>query len=208
MYSMSIKEGQDYNKLKKGIVILICDFEIKKLKKIPKYITKWNIREEEYHQKILTDVLEIYIIEMPKFEKYKQDVKNEELNLWMKFIKNPEVVEMNENEEIKDTIQAINEAKKVLEEISQDEKEQYLAELRLKHILDTKAIKEGAYEEGREEGLEKGIEEGKKEGIKEGIKEGKEEQTLIIAKRMKEEDLSIDMIMNITGLSKEKIEKL
>lgn len=196
MYNMSIKEGQDYNKLKKGIVILICDFEIKKFKKIPKYITKWNIREEEYHQKILTDVLEIYIIEMPKFEKYKQDVKNEELNLWMKFIKNPEVVEMNENEEIKDTIQAINEAKKVLEEISQDEKEQYLAELRLKHILDTKAIKEGAYEEGREE------------GIKDGIKEGREEQTLIIAKKMKKENLSIDMIMNITGLSKEKIEKL
>lgn len=133
---------------------------------------------------------------MPKFEKYKQDVKNEELNLWMKFIKNPEVVEMNENEEIKDTIQAINEAKKVLEEISQDEKEQYLAELRLKHILDTKAIKEGAYEEGREE------------GIKDGIKEGREEQTLIIAKKMKKENLSIDMIMNITGLSKEKIEKL
>ena len=99
---------------------------------------------------------------------------------------------MNENEEIKDTIQAINEAKKVLEEISQDEKEQYLAELRLKQILDTKAIKAGAYEEGREEGIEEGI----------------EEQTLVIAKKMKKEDLSIDMIMKITGLSKEKIEKL
>ena len=47
-YSRSIKKGQDYNKLEKTICILIIDYELKKLEKIPKYITKWNLREEDY----------------------------------------------------------------------------------------------------------------------------------------------------------------
>ena len=75
------------------------------------------MREEEYVEKILTDVMEIYIIELPKFETYKQKTNNNDLNLWMKFIKNPEVVEMS-NKEIK-------RAKEILEEISQDEREIY-----------------------------------------------------------------------------------
>ena len=62
-YAGSIKKGQDYNKLEKTICILIIDYELKKLEKIPKYITKWNLREEEYGKIILTDVLELYIIE-------------------------------------------------------------------------------------------------------------------------------------------------
>ena len=42
MYNMSIKEGEDYNTLEKGIVILISDYELESLKEIEKYITKWN----------------------------------------------------------------------------------------------------------------------------------------------------------------------
>ena len=61
MYAKSIKAGDDYEKLEKGIAILISDYELSGLKKIEKYITKWNIREEEYQKIILTDVMEIYI---------------------------------------------------------------------------------------------------------------------------------------------------
>ena len=50
MYNMSIKEGEDYSTLEKGIVILISDYELESLKEIEKYITKWNIREEEYQK--------------------------------------------------------------------------------------------------------------------------------------------------------------
>ena len=58
---MSIKSGNDYNQLEKGIVILISDYELESLKEIQKYMTKWNIREEEYQKIILTDILEFYI---------------------------------------------------------------------------------------------------------------------------------------------------
>ena len=99
MYNKSISSGEDYGKLEKSIAILITDYELKSLKEIKKYITKWNIREEEYQKIILTDVMEIYIIELPKFEKYKEKADNK-LNSWVRFIENPEVVNMEENKDI------------------------------------------------------------------------------------------------------------
>ena len=40
---------------------------------------------DTYSKIILTDVMEFYIIELPKFSKYKG--KKKELNNWIKFIK-------------------------------------------------------------------------------------------------------------------------
>lgn len=60
-------------------------------------------------------------------------------------------------------------AKKVLDEISQDEHERYLAEMREKYILDQNATEAAGYDKGLKEGHKKGIEEGIKEGHKKGI---------------------------------------
>ena len=62
LYYSQIQEGDNYNKLNKTIVILIADFELDNLKGINKYHTKWQIREEKYSEKVLTNVLEIHII--------------------------------------------------------------------------------------------------------------------------------------------------
>ena len=70
MFNASIKPSEDYDKLERTIVILITDYELSNLKEIKKYSTKWRIREDEYHEFILTDVLNICIIELPKFKKY------------------------------------------------------------------------------------------------------------------------------------------
>lgn len=140
MYSRSIKSGKDYLELEKTIVILISDYELESLKNIPQYSTKWKIREEKYSQIVLTDVLELYIIELPKFMKYKEN-KREQMDLWLKFIENPEVVKMSENVEI-------NKAREELEKISNDEHERYLAELREKYIMDQKAIESAGYKKG------------------------------------------------------------
>ena len=156
LFSKSIKAGKDYSKLEKIIAILITDYELESLKQIPKYQTKWQIREEEYRQVILTDVMELYIIELPKFIKYKEN-KKKNVDSWLKFIENPEVVNMDENA-------AIKKAQKELKKISSDEHERYLAELREKYIMDQKATEDAGYY--------KGIKEGREEGIKEGIKEG------------------------------------
>ena len=152
LFSKSIKAGKDYSKLEKTIAILITDYELESLKKIPKYQTKWQIREEEYHQVILTDVMELYIIELPKFIKYKEN-KKKQVDSWLKFIENPEVVNMDENA-------AIKKAQKELKKISSDEHERYLAELREKYIMDQKATEDAGYYKGIKEGREEGIKEG------------------------------------------------
>ena len=61
-----------------------------------------------------------------------------------------------------------------------------------------------AIDEENERILQKGIKEGKKEGMKEGIRKTK----ISNAKKMKNANLDITLIIEITGLSKEEIEKL
>mgnify|MGYP004483112829 CR=1 FL=1 len=207
MYSSSIKAGKDYDDLEKTIVILISDYELDSLKKIPKYQTKWQIREEEYHQIILTDVMELYIIETSKFMKYceKNENNDKEKNLWLKFIENPEVVKMSENAEIQ-------KAQKELEKISNDERERYLAELREKYIMDQKATEDAGYDKGKKvglaEGIRAGLAEGKKVGIAEGKRAGRKEEKIKIAKKLLEEGIDIEIVCNATGLTKEEIKKL
>ena len=89
MYIQTIEAGEDYEKLKRCIVILITDYDLETLKKIPEYATKWKIREEKYPKLVLTNVLELYIISL---NKAKNSIKNkqEELYNWLQFINNPE----------------------------------------------------------------------------------------------------------------------
>lgn len=203
IYSKTIKEGNGYGSLKKSVVVLIADFEFDRFKSIEKYLSKWKIREEDYPKIVLTDVLEIYIIELPKYSKYGVNEKIESLNLWVSFIKNPEVVIMinkNDSKTVKETKQAINKAKKRLEELSNDEHERYLADLREKYTRDQYEIQ--AY------GYDKGIEEGRKEGKLEGIIEGRKEKSIEIAKSLLAQNIDIEVIIKCTGLTKEEIEKL
>ena len=58
MYTRTITAGKDYSDLKKCIAILITDYELPSLVGIEKYISKWNLREEDYVNFILTDDIE------------------------------------------------------------------------------------------------------------------------------------------------------
>lgn len=199
MYTKTISQGDGYENLNKSIVVLIADFELDMLKQIKKYITKWNIREEEYWKIVLTDVLEIYIIELPKYSKYAINRNTENLDLWVKFIKNPEVViviNKNDSKELKETKKAINKAKEKLEQLSKTEHERELAELRDKYIRDQYSIKKYGYLKGKEDGIE------------EGRKEGKKEKSIEIAKELLSQNVDIEIIVKSTGLTKEEIEKL
>ena len=125
------------------------------------------------------------MIELSKFKKY---MNNTALADWVKFIINPKVIDMS-NEEVK-------KAKKVLDELSQDEHARRLAELREKYIMDQKATEAAGYDKGLEQGLKQGIEQGKKN------------KTLELAKKMKAQGLDSDTIHKITGISIDEINKL
>ena len=190
IYTGSISSGEKYSKLEKTVSIIFVDFEIENLKCIPKYVSKWGVREEDFPSKtILTDVMEIYIIELPKVKKY-QNKSSEDLKSWVKFINNPEVIGMGETRE------AIKKAKEILEEISQDEHERELAEYREKYIRDQMASEDYGFDQGLKQGLEQGLKQGRAERDKEMIK------------AMQDSGIEIDVICKIANLSKEEVEKI
>ena len=183
IYTMSIKSGDDYNQLEKGIVILFTDFNLEKLRGINKFITKWNLREEENPKIILTDVLEIYIIELSKGEELLKNMSKKEqsknsFNTWLQFINNPEAIVDMENKEVK-------KAKEVLEEISQNEHERYRAELRQKYIMDQKAVEEAGFDKG----------------LTAGIKQNQ----IKIAKKLLKKGTKLEEIIELTDLTKDEI---
>ena len=180
MYTSSIKSGEDYDKLKRSIVILIINYNLEKLLNEPEYMSKWNIRREKSPHLVLTDMLEIYIIEAEKAKDYVLE-NNEVLNSWLQFINNPEVVLKMENNELK-------KAKRILEEISEDEHERRLTELREKYYRDQHDIEARGYEQGLEAGIK--------------------QYQIEIIKKMKSENFEISTISKITGLDENQINKI
>ena len=176
-YSKQLKRGENYKDLNKTIGILITNYEIKELKEIDELDTKWQIMCNKKDKKILTDDLELHIIEIPKAEKVLEKDKYNKIAQWLMFLDNPntERVEeiMKENEEVK-------KANSVLHEMSEDEELERLAELREKWELDERSA----------------------------IRNAIDENTIEIAKKMKNKGIDIGSIIEITGLTKEEIDEL
>lgn len=180
LYARQIKVGEDYDVLEKAIVILITDKNIKKLEGL-KYHTEWKIIENEKKEKILTDKLELHIIELDKIRKEEENKKDELID-WLSFIINPESErvkeKMKKNKELK-------EAGEKLKKISEDEQMQQIAWWREKAILEENTNKKVSFNKGIEQGE-------KKEKIK-------------IAKEMLKQKIDINIIITCTGLTKEEI---
>ena len=143
--------------------------------------------------KILTDKLEIDIIELPKIKG--REKEKDKLLDWLYFLENPKservTEKMGENKEIK-------EATEKLDSLSEDERMQRIADLRLKAIMDEKAI----YAKGLEDGERK-----REEELQEKIAE-MEERIETIAKKMLEQKIDKKIIAGLTGMTLEEIEKL
>ena len=152
-----------------------------------------------YRKTVLTPVFEIHIINLRKLE----ILKNEEISIispkdkklleWCKFIKNSNKKYEGENEMIK-------KAQKELDKMKQDTREQMLAELRLKYILDQNATEKYGFNRGFKEGISRGIEQ--------GIEQGSKNKSHQIAKKMLKNGVKINEIKEYTGLSEKEIESL
>ena len=187
LYSRQIKSGEDYKILQKAIVILITDFKIENLEELD-YHSRWKIMEDKQGKKIiLTQKLEIDIIELPKIIGKEKEQDN--LLDWLYFLENPKservTEKMKENENLKEAV-------KKLDNLSEDEKMQRIADLRQKAIMDEKAI----YEKGLEVGIEK------------GIMEGSQKEKIEIAKKMLKLKIDKETIAEATGLTEQEIEKI
>ena len=113
----------------------------------------YEIRERYDHDR-LSDLLQMYIIELPKMSRVEVPPH---LQQWVEFL---QVKSETDLERLSTGNKAIREVGKMLSEMSQDPDERALYEMRRKAMLDYNTNIEGAREEGREEGLEEGREEG------------------------------------------------
>ena len=203
LYSRQIKLGEDYKILQKAIVILITDFKIENLEELD-YHSRWKIMEDKQGKKIiLTQKLEIDIIELPKIIGKEKEQDN--LLDWLYFLENPKservTEKMKENENLKEAV-------KKLDNLSEDEKMQRIADLRQKAIMDEKAIYEKGLEVGIEKGMKEGIQRGIEKGIEKGIMEGSQKEKIEIAKKMLELKIDKETIAEATGLTEQEIEKI
>lgn len=159
VYTKQMKSGQNYNVLQKTIVILIANFNVSGLEDL-EYHSSWKIIEEKYRTTILTEKLELHIIELPKIVEVSNE--NDCLLDWLLFLDNPKcervIKKMEENKELR-------QANEKLETLSQDEKLQRLAELRQKAIIEHNTAVSSGFKYGMKQGIQQGIEQGIEQGI-------------------------------------------
>ena len=201
LYYNEVKKGDDYKKAKRVVMVAILDYDFNLTKEIKRMETKWKLREENAKELVLTDKIEIDIIELSKvraeYEKNKQNKKAQ----WALFINDPNTKEvkeiMKENEDIEEAVVTVH-------KMTEDEKMRRLADLREKAILDEKAIRRKGYEDGHEAGYE----DGRTEGLAEGKAEGKAEERKVILNNLKKMKLSTEEICKILNITTEELEKM
>ena len=187
-----IKVSEKYQKAKDTIVIcIINDNVIKRNAYLSLAMLKYEETEEiryvnmgyEKEEKYLTDMVKYYIIELLKFKKKKPKVADL-LEKWLYVIGGDRKM----MEECKKENEEIKEAVEQLTQMSADEYERELYEIRERSRL--------TYNTEMYEARRKGLEEGKAEERKE------------IAKKMKEKGADIKYIIEITDLTEEEIKAL
>ena len=183
LISKQLSRGEDYSKLKRTITIGLIDYELEELKDINKMHTIWSFRENKVNEKKLTKLQELHIIEMKKAKKEYEKNPNNILAQWIMFILNPNEVEvksiMKDNEEL-------NETNETLEIISDDEDLKKRAEILERWEREEKWNRASLREHA--------------------TKEGRKEEKIKIAKEMLKKSLDQNLIVEVTGLTKEEME--
>ena len=182
LFHESLNSGEDYLEIPKVISIWITDFDV--FDEGP-FHERARLKRD-YENIILTDKVEIHYIQLPKFRKKYKRVSNkltDKLEDWLTFIENEDVeaIRMIDNK-------YIQQAEDEFEYLTGDAAERRLAQLREKAIRDEAANLKCARRKGIEEGIEK--------------------EKIETAKKMLAEKIDIEMIIKITELTKEEIEKL
>ena len=194
MMGSNLKRGDTYDKLDRHIQI---NFDCEGYHKKP--IMRYMLMEEAT-QEILSDKLEIIRIDIPYYVKkcYNKDVSK--LNYKEKFIGLLGIRDLEVAKNITEGDKDIEPIRKTATVFGDDGE-----------LLGAYDAEEHRKEEERlvmldkfEQGLEQGIE----QGIEQGLEKGSSEKTYSIAKNMLKENIDINLISKVTGLSIEDIENL
>ena len=185
-YSKLLKKGEEYEDLTPVISINLLNFN---LNKVNKNVHSCYMIYDTKNKRLLTDHLQIHIIELKKF-KFKDNDLKKDLNYWLGFFTTNNMEEY---------MSEIVKEKPIMEEAHK----RYNNFIRSRLMMSEYEKKE-IYQYDKQITLEEKRREGKAEGIKEGI----EKRNYTIAKSMKKDGADINLISKYTGLTIKEIEKL
>ena len=181
-YSKLLKKGEQYEELNPVISINLLNFNLNK--KSSNVHSCYMIYDTK-NARLLTDHLQIHMIELKKF-KFKDNNLPKDLNCWLGFFTTSNM-EAYMSEIVKE--------KPIMEEAHK----RYNNFIRSRLMMSEYEKKE-VYEYGKQIMLE--------EERRIGMREGEENKAISIAKSMKNKNMDINLISEITGLSIEEIRKL
>ena len=183
-YSKLLKQGEKYDALTPVISINLLNFNLDDNDSIHSCYMIYDTN----NKRLLTDHLQIHIIELKKF---KYNILQPDLNCWLKFF----TMKDNKGEIMSDLVKE----KPIMEEV-QKRYNNFIKDRLMMNEYD----KREAYLYGNQIMLE----EERRLGIKEGIEQGEKNKAISMAKNMKKDKVDFYTISKYTGLSVEEIEKL
>ena len=193
-YSKLLKKGEEYEDLTPVISINLLNFN---LNKNDKNVHSCYMIYDTKNARLLTDHLQIHIIELKKF-KFKDNDLKKDLNYWLGFFT---------TKDMEGYMSEIVKEKPIMEEAHK----RYNNFIRSRLMM-TEYEKKEIYQYDKQITLKEERQEGIKEGIKkgklEGIKEGEKNKAISMAKSMKAKNMDINLISEITGLTIEEVNKL
>jgi predicted transposase/invertase (TIGR01784 family) len=193
----------------------LLNFEVNRFKDSPEYLHHGKIMDIKT-KKVMYDKLNMIYLEIPKLKKTKEEL-NTHLEWWLYVFQNLNRLQDIPKKLRGDVIEKAFEKAEFLN-LPKVEQDKYHKNLKVYRDLfnsfetahntgDKKGFKRGR-NEGIIEGIEQGIELGIEQGIELGIEQGELKRDLEIAKKLLLAKVSIELIVNTTGLSIEAIQKL
>ncbi|HDR7642391.1 MULTISPECIES: Rpn family recombination-promoting nuclease/putative transposase [Bacillus] len=169
LYTSQLQKGMPYSSLHKTITINLLNFVM-----FPEYeaFHTTGILWNQQQQKLLSDDIEVHIVEIPKLL---QQWREEKVNLWEdSFVRWLLLLPANEDEYLTQTLEDIamnqdpilQKAMNKWERMSQDSSFRQAYEAREKTLMDEAAKFAHARNEGKKEGIQEGVQQGKTQMIK------------------------------------------
>ena len=189
-YSKLLKQGEKYDSLTPVISINLLNFNLDDEDNIHSCYMIYDTN----NKKLLTDHLQIHIVELKKFQ---YNLLKPDLNCWLKFFT------MKDKDNKEEIMSDLVKEKPIMEEV-QRKYNNFIKD----RIMMNEYDKRQAYLYGNQIMLEEERRLGKEEGIKEGIEQGEINKAKDIALNLKNMNMSNENISRITGLSIEEINKL
>ncbi len=219
LYTSQLQKGMPYSALRKTITINLLNFIMfLDHKEFHTKGTLWNTQQ----QKLLSDDIEIHIVEIPKLT---EQWHEEKVNQWKDpFARWLLLLSANEDEHLTKLLEDIamnqdpilQKAINKWERMSQDSSFRQAYDAREKVLMDeaakfahaeTEGMKRGM-EKGLEKGIEQGIEQGIEKGIEKGRKEGVQQGKIQMIKSMYDLGIPLETIAKASKLSVHDVERI